>query len=161
MPNLFALNPLKPKEGWGSPLPPDVCLATGFYPKTAEMILNVKNGPADKLDTSKAVMSTQLKGYFFAGFTNKTLLSCEMNGKTSNKSSPADKSSPANNTSSSNNETSLTHQSTNNYNLDLCKDVHPEKARLNFFLLVMNGVRVIFTKTVAFSTLLTIRAMMF
>lgn len=152
-----------PQGGWGSsPLPPDICLATGFYPKTAEMILNVKNGPAEKLNTSEAVMSKNQKGYFFAGFTDKTLLSCEMNGKTSNKSSPADKSSPANNTSSSNNDTSnLYHQSTNNCNLDLCKDVHPEKARLNFFLLVMNGVRVIFTKTVAFSTLLTIRAVMF
>ncbi|XP_042284178.1 uncharacterized protein LOC121908328 [Thunnus maccoyii] len=157
-----------PEGGWGSsPLPPDVCLATGFYPKTAEMVLNVKNEPAVKLDTSKAVMSKNQKGYFFAGFTNKTLLSCEMKGKTStigsssNKTSPADKSSPANNTSSSNNDTSIYHQSTNNCNLDLCKDVHPEKARLNFFLLVMNGVRVIFTKTVAFSTLLTIRAMIF
>ncbi len=35
-----------------------------------------------------------------------------------------------------------------------------EKARLNFFLLLMNGVRVVFTKTLAFSTLLTIRALL-
>ena len=36
-----------------------------------------------------------------------------------------------------------------------------EKARLNFYLLVMNSVRVVFTKCLAFNTILTIRTMLF
>lgn len=35
-----------------------------------------------------------------------------------------------------------------------------ENTRLNFLLLLMNGVRVVFTKTLAFSTILTIRAVL-
>lgn len=35
-----------------------------------------------------------------------------------------------------------------------------EKAKLNFYLLVMNGVRVLFTKTLAFNTILTIRGLL-
>ncbi|MEQ2179708.1 hypothetical protein GOODEAATRI_027959, partial [Goodea atripinnis] len=36
-----------------------------------------------------------------------------------------------------------------------------EKAKLNFYLLLMNGVRVVFTKALAFSTILTIRGLLF
>ncbi|MEQ2159802.1 hypothetical protein GOODEAATRI_026999 [Goodea atripinnis] len=36
-----------------------------------------------------------------------------------------------------------------------------EKAKLNFYLVLINSVRVIFTKAVAFNTILTIRALIF
>ncbi|PWA19248.1 hypothetical protein CCH79_00014546 [Gambusia affinis] len=36
-----------------------------------------------------------------------------------------------------------------------------KKAKLNFYLLLMNGVRVVFTKALAFSTVLTIRGLLF
>ncbi|KAM7399981.1 hypothetical protein PAMA_004600 [Pampus argenteus] len=111
------------------------------------MVLNVREGPVT-LDTNSAVLSIKQSTYFYAGFTNQTIYSCELNNRSSN-----------------------------NDNIDLCTDVHPgelshtpehpavqqqtENAKLNFYLLVMNGVRVLLTKTVAFSTLLTLRAMLF
>ncbi|KAM7379871.1 hypothetical protein PAMP_005388 [Pampus punctatissimus] len=133
-PNLFVLSPLQPKGGWGVPpdkLGPEVCLATSFSPKTGQMVLNVKEGPI-ALNTTNAVLSIKQNTYFYAGFTNQTIYSCELNNRSSN-----------------------------NDNIDLCTDLHPENAKLNFYLLLMNGVRVLLTKTVAFSTLLTIRAMLF
>ncbi|MEQ2176056.1 hypothetical protein GOODEAATRI_024164, partial [Goodea atripinnis] len=44
---------------------------------------------------------------------------------------------------------------------DACGGIYPEKAKLNFYLLLMNGVRVVFTKALAFSTVLTIRGLLF
>ncbi|XP_040911796.1 uncharacterized protein LOC121193520, partial [Toxotes jaculatrix] len=133
-PRLFILSPLQP-DGWVGKAPgtlgPDVCLATGFRPQASEMILNVQNG-SESLNTSSAALSRNLNTYFYAGFSNETIYSCEM------------------------------HKAfTNNKNMDLCADLRPEKAKLNFYLLVMNGVRVVFTKALAFSTILTIRALLF
>ncbi|XP_071348607.1 uncharacterized protein [Trachinotus anak] len=132
-PNLFVLSPLLP-EGWLGRAPdtlgPDVCLATDFRPQAGEMLLNVASGSVS-LNTSSAVLSPKQNKYFFAGFSNETIYSCEMQKTSSNN------------------------------DVDRCADLHPEKARLNFYLLVMNGVRVLFTKTLAFNTILTIRAVLF
>ncbi|MEQ2221002.1 hypothetical protein ILYODFUR_011316, partial [Ilyodon furcidens] len=49
----------------------------------------------------------------------------------------------------------------NNETDDACGNIYPEKAKLNFYLLLMNGVRVVFTKALAFSTVLTIRGLLF
>ncbi|XP_035990829.1 uncharacterized protein LOC118562470 [Fundulus heteroclitus] len=70
--------------------------------------------------------------YTTAEFRNETIYSCEMNGAIGN--NEAD---------------------------DVCRNIHPEKAKLNFYLLLMNGVRVVFTKALAFSTVLTIRGLLF
>lgn len=94
------------------------------------MILNVRGGPVS-VNTSNAVLSTKTKTYYFVGFSNETIHSCELLG------------------ASSNNEAD-----------DACSSVYPEKAKLNFYLLVMNGVRVLFTKTLAFNTILTIRGLL-
>ncbi|XP_074544222.1 uncharacterized protein trdc [Halichoeres trimaculatus] len=94
------------------------------------MVLNQKDGPVT-MTTANAVLSTSQKTYVYAGFSNRTIYSCEING------------------------------TSGNYIADLCADLHPENARLNFYLLLMNGIRVVFTKAVAFSTLLTIRAVLF
>lgn len=84
-PNLFVLSPLLPKDWVGEPedLPPEACLAAGFRPKDGEMILNVNNGSLS-VNTSNAVMSKEMKSYFFAGFTNKTIYSCELHDSMSN-----------------------------------------------------------------------------
>ncbi|XP_042371987.1 uncharacterized protein LOC121965946, partial [Plectropomus leopardus] len=130
-PTLFALSPLPP-EGTSADSPgPDVCLATDFRPKVGTLVLNLRDGPVN-VSTSNAVLSTKKKTYFYATFTNQTLHSCELY------STPG-----------------------NNEIIDLCADVHPDKSKVNFFLLVMNGVRVVFTKTLALNTLLTIRAVLF
>ncbi|KAF1383160.1 hypothetical protein PFLUV_G00128420 [Perca fluviatilis] len=139
-PNLFILSPLQP-DGWNrtsqDSLGPEVCLATDFRPKENEtigdMVLNQKDGPVIINTTSSAPLSKKKnRNYVFAGFTNRSIYSCEMQG-----------------------------MGENNDNRELCADFHPEKAKLNFYLLVMNGVRVVFTKTLAFNTILTIRAVLF
>lgn len=93
--------------------------------------MNVKKDPV-RVNTSKAVLSSKTKTYYFIGFSNETIHSCELQGASS--SNEAD---------------------------DHCTSIYPEKAKLNFFLLVMNGVRVLFTKTLAFNTILTIRGLIF
>ncbi|KAK2822905.1 hypothetical protein Q5P01_022970 [Channa striata] len=70
--------------------------------------------------------------YAYVGFSNETIFSCEINDTFSN-----------------------------NEIIDRCADIHPEKADLNFFLLLMNGLRVVFTKAVAFNTILTVRTLLF
>lgn len=133
-PALFVLSALQPDSWESSPankLSPEVCLATEFHPKDGEMVLNMRGGPLN-LSTSNAVLSKNTSTYFYAGFTNRTIYSCELNDTQSN-----------------------------NDNIDLCADLHPEKAKLNFFLLVMNGLRIVFTKTLALNTLLTIRTLLF
>ncbi|XP_070774772.1 uncharacterized protein trdc, partial [Enoplosus armatus] len=130
-PTLFVLSPLQPEGVSVNKLADEVCLATNFRPKDAEMDLNVKEGQVT-LNTSKAVLSQKEKTYVYAGFTNQTIYSCELHNT-----------------------------SANNDNVDNCADLHPEKAKLNFYLLLMNGLRVVFTKALAFNTILTIRAALF
>ncbi|KAG8013735.1 hypothetical protein GBF38_015838 [Nibea albiflora] len=130
-PDLFVLSPLQPEGVTKEQLADEVCLATGFRPKDGEMRVNVKKRSIS-MNTTNAVMSQKLKSYVYAGFTNQTIYSCELN------------------TTSSNNDI-----------YDLCADLYPDKAKLNFYLLVMNSVRVVFTKALAFSTILTIRAVLF
>ncbi|TMS09583.1 hypothetical protein E3U43_002242, partial [Larimichthys crocea] len=130
-PNLFVLSPLQPEGVTVDKLADEVCLATGFRPKDGDMVLNVKKRSIN-ISTTDAVMSQKLKSYVYAGFTNQTIYSCELH-----------------NTSS------------NNDIFDLCADLYPDEAMLNLYLLVMNSVRVVFTKALAFSTILTIRAVLF
>ncbi|XP_027897251.1 Ig heavy chain Mem5-like [Xiphophorus couchianus] len=83
------------------------------------------------VSTDDAVLSKD-NTYNFAAFSNETIYSCGMNGTFGN--NDAD---------------------------DECGSIYPEKAKLNFYLLLMNGVRVVFTKALAFSTVLTIRGLLF
>lgn len=129
-PTLFVLSPLQPDGVPASSLADEVCLATDFRPKDSELGLNVKDRQVT-VNTSSAVASNTTKSYYYAGFSNETIYSCE-----------------------------LRNTSSNNDHVDLCADLHPEKARLNFYLLMMNGIRVLFTKALAFSTIFTIRAVL-
>lgn len=74
-PVLFILSPLQPE---GEPLADEACLAAGFLPNEGEMVLNVKDDRVS-MKASGAVLSLKQKTYFYAGFTNKTIYSCELN----------------------------------------------------------------------------------
>uniref|UniRef100_A0A096LR30 Uncharacterized protein n=1 Tax=Poecilia formosa TaxID=48698 RepID=A0A096LR30_POEFO len=90
-----------------------------------------QKGGPVNVSTDDAVLSKD-ETYNFAVFSNETIYSCGMNGTFGN--NEAD---------------------------DECGSIYPEKAKLNFYLLLMNGVRVVFTKALAFSTVLTIRGLIF
>ncbi|RVE61357.1 hypothetical protein OJAV_G00169920 [Oryzias javanicus] len=47
----------------------------------------------------------------------------------------------------------------NHRNVDICENIHPGNATVNFYLLIMNAVRVVLTKVMVISTLLTIKAL--
>ncbi|XP_070397955.1 uncharacterized protein trdc [Nothobranchius furzeri] len=100
-----------------------------FCPKGSNLVLNTNNGPVN-VKTGDAVLSTETSTYYYAAFSNSTIHSCSLNGTGSNNEADGD-----------------------------CENIYPEKAKQNFYLLMMNGVRVIFTKAVAFSTVLTIRTL--
>ncbi|KAM9349468.1 uncharacterized protein trdc [Symphorus nematophorus] len=129
-PKLFVLSALQPEGVPLKDLADEVCLATDFRPQDGEVVLNVKDRQVS-VNTSAAAVSNDTKSYYYAAFINETIYSCELH-----------------NTSS------------NNDNVGLCDDLHPEKAKLNFYLLMMNGIRVVFTKGLAFCTILTIRAVL-
>ncbi|XP_078028943.1 uncharacterized protein LOC144464975 [Epinephelus lanceolatus] len=128
---MFVLSPLQPEGQENYTRGPEVCLATDFRPQVGTLVLNAKEGSFN-MSTSEAVLSTTQKTYYYAAFTNQTLHSCELHGTPGN-----------------------------NEIIELCADIHPERAKLNYFLLVMNAVRVVFTKTLAFNTILTIRAVLY
>ncbi|KAM9719823.1 uncharacterized protein trdc [Menidia menidia] len=133
IPSLFVLSPLLP-PGYpprsADQLGPDVCLATDYRPSTARMVLNLGAGPT-ALTTAGAALSTASGGFYYAGVSNSTVHSCQLLGAAA--SNTAD---------------------------DLCEDLYPEQARLNYYLLVLNSVRILLTKAVAFNTLLTARALL-
>lgn len=81
-PALFVLSPLQP-EGLSGSSPanpgPESCLATDFRPKQGDMVLTMNDGSQPvTLDTSKAVLSLERKAYFFAGFSNESIKSCQL-----------------------------------------------------------------------------------
>ena len=67
-----------------SELADKVCLATNFRPKGEEMVVNVRGKRELRHNTSDAVISEKEKGYFYAGFSNETIYSCEINGMSTN-----------------------------------------------------------------------------
>ncbi|XP_069367594.1 uncharacterized protein [Paralichthys olivaceus] len=115
------LSPVKPSLSVLSPRWPEgprVCLAAGFRPPEGAMVLNCANS----IDISEAVVSPRQKTFFFTGFSDGAISSCEMN-----------------NVSSSNDH---------------------ENVRFNSYLLLLNAARVMFTKIVAFTSVLTIRTLL-
>lgn len=82
-PTINILTPLQPsppqpaeKQG------PEVCLAANFYPRDGEMIMNVQGEPVS-VNTTNAVLSPKTKTYYFVGFSDKTIHSCELQGASS------------------------------------------------------------------------------
>lgn len=61
----------------------EVCLATNIKNKDDQMDLNVKDGKVS-MNTTSATVSPKDDAYVYAGFTNQTIYSCELNGTSSN-----------------------------------------------------------------------------
>ncbi|XP_029381384.1 uncharacterized protein LOC115058215, partial [Echeneis naucrates] len=159
-PTLFVLSPLSP-----DPLTknPEVCLAAGFRPQRGQMVLNVENKSVS-VGTSRAVLSREEKSFFFAGFNDKTIDSCQLHGASATREDPeenCDKTRPEPTTGTPPPDIQTSQTDDKTVESESCEDFHPEGARLNFYLLLMNGIRLVFTKTLAFNTVLTIRAVLF
>ncbi|XP_053293826.1 uncharacterized protein LOC128454436 [Pleuronectes platessa] len=139
-PSLFILSPLGPggclRRGG-----PGVCLAAGFRPRDGEMVLNWVNGSIP-LNTSGAVRSLKQNTFFFTGFNDGPISSCEMDSVTSTDNHAVDSCDGVNS------------------EVDSCEEVDSESVRFNSHLLLLNAARVVFTKAMAFSSLLTIRALL-
>uniref|UniRef100_UPI003AB06293 uncharacterized protein trdc n=1 Tax=Centroberyx gerrardi TaxID=166262 RepID=UPI003AB06293 len=138
------LSILRPLEGLGSDGGgPKVCLATGFYPKGAQMVLELRdNKPSITRSTSTAALSRTTKSYVYAGFFNERIKSCELNGVvTQDEDEDEDE------------DTAVTPA-------EEPEDLQPDNSKFNFSLLVMNGLRVLFTKTLVFNMMFTIKALL-
>ncbi|XP_076601798.1 uncharacterized protein trdc [Chaetodon auriga] len=173
-PTLSILSALQPEGAPPDTLGDEVCLAAGFRPKGGKMVLNVKDRQVNE-STDSAVLSRTEKAYFYVGFIDETIYSCELENTVAKnvdkcsslhpgESSDTTERPAAHNQTSARGETvypcQLNNTVANNDNVDKCSSLHPEKAKLNFFLLLMNGARVVFFKTLAFSTIFTIRAVL-
>ncbi|RXM32553.1 hypothetical protein EOD39_15954 [Acipenser ruthenus] len=114
-----------------------VCVATGFFPKNMNISMRVGDGdPKITVSNDKAVLSLTDKTYNFAAFLTVDKgkdqeVTCEANGET---------------------ETSIKKEESAN---------NTESIHLNFKSLTLQGLRVMFVKTVAFNFLMTVRALMF
>ncbi|RVE61359.1 hypothetical protein OJAV_G00169940 [Oryzias javanicus] len=160
-PTLFILRPqLRPNA---PPTPtssksPEVCLALDFRPTGGYMRLN-----GDKpLSTSNAPVSTKSKTYFFAGISDEPINTCEMNGVIKPKSDVVEGDKPT--TKSPTRKVDPTVKPTKATVVPpvvRSEDVYPKRSRLNLYMLVMNGVRLLLTKALAFSTVLTVKALIF
>ncbi|XP_035489227.2 uncharacterized protein LOC118310409, partial [Scophthalmus maximus] len=156
-PSLFILSPLLP-EGPGGPGGPggrggrDVCLAAGFRPQEGEMVLNLADRSVPR-STSSAALFRRDQTFFFAGFSNETIRSCDLLNTTArNQQIPS--------SVDSSDDSQPVDSSDDSQPVDSSDDSQPENVRLNSYLLLLNAARVVFTKTVAFSTVLTVRALL-
>ncbi|KAM9306135.1 immunoglobulin kappa light chain-like [Pholidichthys leucotaenia] len=156
-PSLFILSPqqLPTTDHHGYPpqttnkLGPNACLATNFRPREGQMVLNVGGDESVTMGTMKAALYKRKSTYVFVGFSNKEIHSCKLHGASSDK-----------NVTDENVTICPLENETHALNYDSFPSFYPEKASMNFFGLLLNGIRVIFTKALAFSTALTIRAVL-
>nr|BAC00868.1 T cell receptor delta chain V-D-J-C2 [Paralichthys olivaceus] len=142
-PSLSVLSPLDPCDPGG----PGVCLAAGFRPPEGEMVLNGSN--SIDISEEEAVVSPRQKTFFFTGFSDGAISSCEMN----NVSSSNDHADSCDNVHS-------TDSHDDNNSADSHDDIHSKNVRFNSYLLLLNAARVMFTKIVAFTSVLTIRTLL-
>lgn len=105
--------------------------------------------------TSKAVLSTKQKTFFYSSISEKSISSCQLHSVTVQPSGISNIATSPTTPNISNIEAEL---ETSPKVAEPCTDCYPKRAQLNFYLLLLNGVRLVFTKTLAFTTILTIRA---
>ncbi|XP_078790798.1 uncharacterized protein trdc isoform X2 [Oryzias latipes] len=144
---------------------PEVCLALDFHPKGGHMKLNDDR----PLSTGNAPVSIKSKTYFFAGISSEPINTCDLNGVIIEAKRDSDNKdvkavpvtvpiSPTHKV-----EPKLTSRKPDIPVAPVVpmEDVYPKRSKLNLYTLVMNGVRVLLTKALAFSTILTVRAVVF
>ncbi|XP_046884208.1 uncharacterized protein LOC124473027 [Hypomesus transpacificus] len=144
LPSLSILTPLSGNAE-------EVCLATGFFPKDGIMQLTLQDNTNVSLNTEKAVMSFSAKSYYFAGFSNKRIQSCSMNGIpgiTVGKTHVE----PAVETLAS-----ICTVETIADEIEYADFI----TKINFSSMLVNGLRVVFAKAVAFNVLLTVKVLVF
>lgn len=73
------LSILTPLHKIGNDDQPEVCLATGFFPRIENMNLTLGNNVTVPRKTTKAALSST-RTYFFAGFSKENIKRCEMDG---------------------------------------------------------------------------------
>ncbi|XP_067109845.1 T cell receptor alpha chain MC.7.G5 [Osmerus mordax] len=150
-------SPIAPSLSILTPLSGDaeeVCLATGFFPKDGQMQLTLRDATNVSLHTKKAVMSFSAKSYYFAGFSSKSIQSCSMNGITVEKKydEPVE-TLPATVETIASSCTVETIADEIEYADFIMK--------INFSSILVNGLRVVFAKAVAFNVLLTVKVLVF
>ncbi|XP_043991260.1 uncharacterized protein LOC122841749 isoform X2 [Gambusia affinis] len=146
-PTLFLLSPLQPagsSQNVGSPSGPNVCLAAGFRPKGADMVLRTTGGPIS-LKTSAARLSPITGTYYYPGFSDDTIRSCSLDQSASGGGQSA---SGGGQSASGGGETG-----------NQPEGIHPEKSQQNFWVLLISAVRLILAKAVTFNTILTVRTL--
>ncbi|XP_051556075.1 uncharacterized protein LOC127442236 [Myxocyprinus asiaticus] len=77
-PTLSILSPLKGSGG-------DICLAAGFFPAKKNMTLIANDKSSETQSTSNALLFTNTKTYYYAGFNNKDIEQCKMDQVEKNK----------------------------------------------------------------------------
>ncbi|KAM4605742.1 uncharacterized protein trdc isoform 1-T2 [Polymixia lowei] len=102
------------------------------------------------LNTNTAALSPKTNSYYFAGFSKDNIESCEMNGITVQQ----DTATAAPTTVAP--VAVLCEEDPASYNT-----IQTDNTKFNFSLLVVTGLRVLFTKTLAFNMILTIKALIF
>ncbi|KAK6483350.1 T cell receptor delta constant isoform X2 [Huso huso] len=151
-PSLSVFTP--PKEG-----APAACVATGFFPKNMEISMSVGDKVENTTSNDKAVLSLTDKTYNFATFLTVDKgkdqeVTCEAKGnieKSNKNKESVDKPAPTAPALNCEKNGTSTDQ----------KGVTIESIHLNFKSLTLQGLRVMFVKTVAFNFLMTVRALMF
>ncbi|MBN3279849.1 TRDC protein, partial [Polyodon spathula] len=149
-PSLFVFTP--PNIG-----DPAACVATGFFPEKLEISMKIGDTVSNVTSNDKAVLSLNDKTYNFATFmTVKEKVEeviCEADGKIKESIKNEKSTDEAGVISAQNCE--------RNDTFTVQKRVTVENIQLNFKSLTVQGLRVMFVKTVTFNFLMTARALMF
>ncbi|XP_029930650.1 uncharacterized protein trdc [Myripristis murdjan] len=150
------LSILRPQVGGGSNTTgPQVCLAASFYPRGGTMVLTGSAGREER-STSDAPLCTATKTYFYVGVSKNSFSSCELNGTTENYIEPVTTAATTPTTTTP----PVTTRATPPAPADPYRGAVPVNRKLNSQLLLMNGLRLLFTKTLAINMMLTIRAVL-
>ncbi|TRZ04226.1 hypothetical protein DNTS_029918 [Danionella cerebrum] len=119
---------MSPLEGPG----PDICLASGFFPREKLMTLTGESQSRKILDTRNASLFKSSKTYYYAGFTQGEIQTCEMDGKTQTKNKMEEK----------------------------VTNPLPGNPKANTISLLFTGLRVLLAKCVGVNVLLTVKALL-
>ncbi|KAL0966036.1 hypothetical protein UPYG_G00289890 [Umbra pygmaea] len=137
---------------------PEVCLASGFSPRNKLMTLTVESNNVN-LNTSTAALSSKGNSFYFAGYSNKHIETCQMDGiKTKTTDDVPDKVTEVPGSTRAVPTAVICKEET----LDNVTDTtYPDYTKVNFTSLVVYGLRVLFAKAVAFNVLFTVKALVF
>ncbi|XP_064194478.1 uncharacterized protein LOC135256540 isoform X2 [Anguilla rostrata] len=134
-----------------------VCLATGFFPKNGQMDLTSDKGQKSQIPLDNATLSSD-KTYFFVGLSEGPIENCSLHGVTVHKEVPRiteeDKKSDT-----ETQERQCVPPTAENVTEISTK--HNDYPKMNFMSLAVNGLRILFAKTVTFNMLMTLKAVVF